>query len=123
VYFPDSDDNDDDATNDKVRSRTRQHATYDAPDEDDLEIIRQTQKAFPDDDFEDDEKNVQQQPKLDDINDEGISTLNRPQRSNKATDELRDRRDRIIINSNYVTDYRFDNENGGWCEVELEVIK
>ncbi|CAB5372246.1 unnamed protein product [Rhizophagus irregularis] len=116
----DSDDNDDDATNDKVRLRTRQHATYDAPDEDDLEVIRQTQKASTDEDFEDDENNEQQQPKLDDINDDDISTLNRSQRSNKAADGLRDRRDRIIINSNYVTDYRFDNENDGWCEIELE---
>lgn len=122
MYFPDSDDNDDDATNDKVRLRTRQHATYDAPDEDDLEVIRQTQKASTDEDFEDDENNEQQQPKLDDINDDDISTLNRSQRSNKAADGLRDRRDRIIINSNYVTDYRFDNENDGWCEIELEVI-
>ncbi|GES96144.1 DNA-directed RNA polymerase I complex large subunit Nuc1 [Rhizophagus clarus] len=116
----DSDNNDDDATNNKVRLRTRQHATYDAPDEDDLEVIRQTQKAFSDDDFEDDENNEQQQPKLDDINGEDTSTINRLQRSNKVVDVLRDRRDRIIMNSNYVTDYRFDNENGGWCEVELE---
>ncbi|RIA84105.1 DNA-directed RNA polymerase I complex large subunit Nuc1 [Glomus cerebriforme] len=110
-----SDDGDDDATNDKVRSRTRQHATYDAPDEDDLEVIRQTQRAFSDEIFEEDENN--EQTRLDEVNEDDTSLL---QKNNKVADELRDRHDRIIMNSNFVTDYRFDNEDGGWCEIELQ---
>jgi hypothetical protein len=57
------------------------------------------------------------------MNEDDTST-SRPRKSNKVVNVngLRNRRDRIIIDSIYVTDYRFDNENGSWCEIELQVI-
>ncbi|CAI2194576.1 18570_t:CDS:2, partial [Funneliformis geosporum] len=115
-----SDDGDGDATNAKVRLRTREHATYDAPDEDDLEVIRQNQRAFPDEEdfettFEDENNNNEHPNGLNEENehDKGTSsTSSRRQRNNRVVNGLKDRSDRIILGSSYVTNYLFDYDNG-----------
>ena len=123
--FTESDDGDGDATNTKVRLRTREHATYDAPDEDDLEVIQQSQRAFLDGEEFDEDENDEQFNELDEENEHDTSTQStfpRRRRSSKAVNGLKNRRDRIIMGSSYVTNYRFDYENGSWCEIELQVI-
>ena len=68
------------------------------------------------------DENNEQHSRLDEVNEDDTSTHSHPRKSNKAVNGLKSRRDRIIINSNYVTDYRFDHDNGSWCEIELQVI-
>ena len=68
------------------------------------------------------DENNEQHFRSDEVNEEDANTYSHLRESNKIINGLRDRRDRIITNSNYVTDYRFEHENGSWCEIELQVI-
>ncbi|CAG8523131.1 6584_t:CDS:10 [Ambispora gerdemannii] len=90
----DSDDGDGDATSARINSRRKQLASYEGPDEDDLEVIRRINKNS--DSEEDDAMSNEEKT-------ENARIIENP---------------RIIENSQYVSQYSFD-QNGASCEIEL----
>ncbi|CAJ0833207.1 2484_t:CDS:10 [Entrophospora sp. SA101] len=143
-----SDDGDGDATTARINKRTKQHASYDAPDEDDLEVIKQNDDELDkidliviDDEEEDDgENDNQNNNKLsygdgndasssDGYGDDGdnndnymIQDLEINENKEKIKKKIIDEtfiKNKIITNSLYASNYEFDDKDGGWCEIEL----
>ncbi|CAG8520153.1 426_t:CDS:2 [Acaulospora morrowiae] len=115
-----SDDGDGDATNAKINSKTRQFATYDAPDEDDLKIIEQTDLALNNEDFD-----IKANENEIEVFEENMSDIaDYPEHSFEKSTNKRtksSRRDRIISKSTYVTNYLFDSVEAGWSDIELQL--
>ncbi|KAI9011347.1 hypothetical protein BC832DRAFT_613569 [Gaertneriomyces semiglobifer] len=82
---------DGDATNAKSAKNRQQHATYDAPDEDDEEIIHQVDKEMGDADEDEEE----------------------------SKEEEKTREQRIAGGSKFVVGYKFDEKNARWCEIRM----
>ncbi|KAJ3188681.1 hypothetical protein HDU85_004395 [Gaertneriomyces sp. JEL0708] len=82
---------DGDATNEKSAKNRQQHATYDAPDEDDEEIIHQVDKEMGDADEDEEE----------------------------GKEEEKTREQRIAGGSKFVVGYKFDEKNARWCEIRM----
>ncbi|KAG9291424.1 hypothetical protein G9A89_021842 [Geosiphon pyriformis] len=110
----DSDDGDGDATNEKMSVRRKQFASYEEPDEDDLEIIRETNQALDhDDEFLGDPSKE---------NSDLHENLKGNRAEAEAEAEARDaaRAQRITGSCSYVTNYIFDRQNGAWCEIHMQ---
>ncbi|KAF0467412.1 beta and beta-prime subunits of DNA dependent RNA-polymerase [Gigaspora margarita] len=109
-----SDDGDGDATNARINSRTKQFASYDGPDDDDLEIIKENDLAFDNENSETDDNNERRE-----------DTDNDTDQSQDSFSKSRDKtkrsalRDKIVASSNCITDYQFDHVNSQWCDIEL----
>lgn len=140
-----SDDGDGDATTARISKRTKQHASYDAPDEDDLEVIKQNDDeldknlmAIGDEEDDDGENDNQNNNKLgygdgndDDYDDDYdnndnymIQDLEINENKEKIKKEIIDKtsiKNKIIANSLYASNYEFDDKGGSWCEIELMV--
>lgn len=102
LFFLDEDEGDGDATDARNAKRSAQHASYDAPDEDDEEIINSIDRRM-----EEEEQELDALANGDEENDESSAM------------EIDDAEDRIVTNSSYVSKWKFDNTNGSWCEIEL----
>ncbi|KAI9145358.1 hypothetical protein BKA69DRAFT_1050972, partial [Paraphysoderma sedebokerense] len=88
-----------DASFERQSTRRKQHASYDAPDEDDQEIIRELQSK--------------------DENDE--SDALDVSANNSVEESDRERLDRMTSSNKFLVGYKFDKKHGSWCEVELEL--
>ncbi|CAM0140636.1 hypothetical protein VKS41_006661 [Umbelopsis sp. WA50703] len=96
----DEDEGDGDATDVRNAKRSAQHASYDAPDEDDEEVIKAMDQQM------DEELELDALAEKDD--DEKEDAM-----------EVDDSEDRILNNTTYVSKWKFDNASGAWCEFEL----
>jgi len=98
-----------------------QHTSYDDPDEDDEEVIRDMNEKMKHDEDDQDED--------EDDDDEQQENNGRSRRLKSTTNRLSmfgessERSNRILERSKYVTGYKFDKEGGSWCEINLEVSK
>ncbi|CAG8722942.1 11329_t:CDS:2, partial [Ambispora leptoticha] len=110
-----SDDGDGDATNARINSKAKQFATYDGPDDDDLEIIKENDLAFRNEDSETDEGDERTED-MDDDTDQSQELFSKLRDKTKRSDL----RDKIVESSTYVTDYQFDHTNSRWCDIELQ---
>ncbi|KAJ3025212.1 UNVERIFIED_CONTAM: hypothetical protein HDU68_007368 [Siphonaria sp. JEL0065] len=95
-------DEDDATANKKSRNRS-QMATYDAPDDEDQEVINE----------------VDQMDAAAEENDEDAEGL--AEAGGDAVDgEGRTRGDRLATATKYIVNYRFDTSKGRWCELDLK---
>ncbi|KAL1914900.1 uncharacterized protein VTP21DRAFT_7816 [Calcarisporiella thermophila] len=101
-----------DATSAKIAARSKQYASYDAPDEEDEEIIRSVDKRLAQEERELEGEEGDSETDSDEEMDEEA-------RLAKAEKLQADRAERIISSSNYIKAYRFDEMHGAWCEIEL----
>ncbi|CDK29787.1 unnamed protein product [Kuraishia capsulata CBS 1993] len=95
----------DDATDDKVRSNTKQAVSYDGPDDEEREIIDQDSDSDSDLEMEDavEEQPIQSEEKV------GLSK------------EERDRQQEVIGAHSFITAFNFDDKSGKWCDFKLEL--
>ncbi|KAG0223526.1 hypothetical protein BGW41_005462 [Actinomortierella wolfii] len=125
-----SDDGDGDATASKMAKRSKQQASYDAPDSDDEEIIRAEDKAInkmDGDDASDVESEVGSAASGSDSDEDETDKRHRAMREKKAATKAaaqneqsrKDREERIMSRSPYVKRYSFDHKEGSWCEIEM----
>ncbi|KAG0254618.1 hypothetical protein DFQ27_006746 [Actinomortierella ambigua] len=121
-----SDDGDGDATASKMAKRSKQQASYDAPDSDDEEIIRSEDKVI--DQLDGDASDVESEVGSDNSEDEDeTDKRHRELRQKKAATKAaavseqsrKDREERIMARSPYVKQYSFDHKEGSWCEIEM----
>jgi len=111
------DEDDDDATNQRKREERAGAISYAEPDEDEAPIARAAS------------------PNIDDVEDEGYvgsprETHTEPDTEEQNDDEevleasqnlRRDRQDRVMTKNRDVTKFQFDDKDGSWCELRLEV--
>lgn len=117
----DDDDGDDDATNNKQRQNRAAAISYDAPDDEEEAIADQARReSTPDADMEDEGF----------IGSPHASQLEgdfQPQEQNDSSSKdsptvaAKEREDRIMTKVPALTRFAFDDKNGQWCEIRLEV--
>ncbi|CAG8532386.1 1839_t:CDS:2, partial [Dentiscutata heterogama] len=109
-----SDDGDGDATNARINSRTKQFATYDGPDDDDLEIIKENDLAFDNENSETEDNSEWREDTDNDTDQPQDSSLKSRDKTKRSV-----LRDKIVASSSCITDYQFDHVNSSWCDIEL----
>ncbi|KAI8058444.1 hypothetical protein BDF22DRAFT_665808 [Syncephalis plumigaleata] len=135
----DSDTNADeqDATDAKMARLRKEMATYDGPEEEEVEMNEQSSSSEDDDDEDDeddsegDETRTKQKKKKQTASnknngedeDEEMTNANKDgnttaSMSVEALEEARGKR--ITGSSAFITQYRFDMEEGAWCELDLQ---
>ncbi|CAO3689510.1 unnamed protein product [Umbelopsis ramanniana] len=97
----DDEEGDGDATDARNAKRSAQHASYDAPDEDDEEVIKSMDRQM------DEELELDALANGDDDENDASAM------------DIDDAEGRVVTNSSYVSKWKFDNTNGAWCELEL----
>ncbi|KAJ3090513.1 hypothetical protein HK102_003478 [Quaeritorhiza haematococci] len=99
---------DGDATNAKVSRNRAQLSTYDGPDEDDEEIIREVDAAMGSDDEDDEDEDGENGDGEDgEGNEDGVA------------EDGTTREERIVSSSKFVVGYRFDRKKSQWCEITM----
>ncbi|KAG0167267.1 hypothetical protein DFQ28_004559 [Apophysomyces sp. BC1034] len=101
-----SDDGDGDATSSRMAAKTKQRATYDEPDEEDVEMLKSGKS------LEDEEAELEEAGMDEDSDDEKEKPIKA-----KAITDLETK---AIKDSNYVKRWKFDDENGAWCEIDMQ---
>ncbi|CAG8675523.1 15003_t:CDS:2, partial [Acaulospora colombiana] len=115
-----SDNGDGDATNVKINARSHQFASYDAPDDEDLEIIKQNDRALEYEDFDSKIHADTNDGEPENLGDDDTQDLvDYPKNLEKKTKSSR--RNKILCQLAYVTNYQFDSTEGSWCDIELEL--
>jgi DNA-directed RNA polymerase I subunit RPA1 len=111
---------DGDATSASRVQKRKQLASYDAPDDDDQEMIESIAKNDDDLDSES-EDGVSTSERREVTKGDVDNTLANAEEPTEQLDSTAERRKRAIDNNSYVRDYQFDDDNGEWCEIELQV--
>ncbi|KAI8391772.1 uncharacterized protein BYT42DRAFT_642179 [Radiomyces spectabilis] len=100
-----SDDGDNDATTSRLASKTKQQASYEGPDEEDMDAANKT--------LEDEEAELEEAAKAgDDEMDE-----DEPKPRKKSSTDLESV---ALERTNYVSRWKFDDEEGAWCEIDMQ---
>lgn len=131
-----ADDDADDAEDDKMRAQGKQAVSYDGPDEDDMETMQKAEETS-DSEIDNDEESENalgsesdSAEEDDDDDDEDSDSDNlistEAKENNKKKPELtglaRDRQANVVSLHHFIRKYDFDDENGEWCEFEVELL-
>lgn len=106
---------DGDATEEKMRARGKQAVSYENPDEDEVEAMEKAQKSS-DEDLSDDESDTSDSESSDDSEDEKMEDATP---AAKLSTKAKERQQEVIGSHKTIKSYNFDDENGEWCEFEL----
>jgi len=113
----DDDDGDGDATNSKQKGKRKEVDSYEAPDEDEEQILEQNRReGTPDTDMDDEGYSGSPKPTQDNEDEEDEDEDERAIRKNLAGD----RESRIKSNVDDVVSFKFDDRSGAWCNFSLE---
>lgn len=115
------DDGDDDATNNKQRQNRAAAISYDAPDDEEEAIADQARReSTPDADLED--EGFVGSPRASQVEGD-LQPQEEDDNSSKdsSTVAAKEREDRIMTKVPALTRFVFDDKNGQWCEIRLEV--
>ncbi|QLG73172.1 hypothetical protein HG535_0E02560 [Zygotorulaspora mrakii] len=97
--------------------KNKQAVSYEEPDEDEIETMRQAEKSSDEEDLDSDKESDDSNSDSDiDMDEDKTADLNR--NMNKIQ---RDRQTAVISSHKFVTKYNFDDESGEWCEFRLEL--
>ena len=113
----------------EYREKTKQSVSYEDPDDDEIEAMRQAEKSSDEDELlsdkesDDESTATSTSPKdEDDVVDTATEDeLHRiiAEASKNMTKKQRDRQTSILSARRFTTGYNFDDENGNWCEIRL----
>ncbi|QPG73851.1 hypothetical protein FOA43_001166 [Brettanomyces nanus] len=117
---------DDDYSAQKEKSKSKQSASYDGPDDDELEAIRKAEKSDSDTgadssiDISSDEDDDMQ-----DDDDEPIDVSKKTQlKGNSHLDMSKEaikRELKVIDSHEFISEFNFDDDSGKWCQFKLEL--
>ena len=111
------------------KSRTKQAVSYEDPDDEELEAMKEAEKSdddivnasSSDSDSSDDESSDSENDNDDemdiDTNKKDKESLGKRNLSKLA----KARQHEVIVGHTFVTEYDFDDENGSWCDFKLEL--
>ncbi|KAH3902860.1 probable DNA-directed RNA polymerase I subunit RPA190 [Saccharomycodes ludwigii] len=114
----------------EARKKGKQAVSYDDPDEDEIDTMRQAEKSDDEDMLNSDTENSGQDSDSDSDSDsdkdadamdiDEIETAATAARKNMTKSQL-DRQSSIITSHKFVTKYQFDDDAGKWCEFKIEL--
>lgn len=104
------------------KRKTKQSVSYDEPDEEELDAMREAEKS--DEDMLD--MSASEASEEEEEDDEDAMEVDQVKKAKKNLDSALSNRSRIrqqevIISHTFVTQYDFDDENGSWCDVKFEL--
>lgn len=108
-----SDGEDGDADDDKIRSATKQSVSYDAPDDDELDVMEKAQRTSDEEDSDSDESGEESDSDSDSDDD---NTSSNGARSSDA----KAREEAIFTKHKNCSKFDFDDVDGEYCEFRLE---
>lgn len=111
----DSDNDDGDATDEKIKAKSKQSVSYDNPDDDELEVMEKAQETSDDENENEDEGSSS-----DDSDSDSDSEMEDVQPQVQLSTKAKERQQAVIGANRSVRKFNFDDENGVWCEFELE---
>lgn len=118
------DEGDDDATNDKQRANRSEAVSYDVNDEDDDKVQAEMQKEAkePEEDEDDmEDEGIGRSPRGSDYDSNGDDSRDDGNhRTKKASSAGDEREAQVMKNCSDIARFRFDENNGEWCDITLE---
>lgn len=116
---------DGDATEEKLRSNSKQAVSYDEPDSDEVENMRKAEQTSEEELEETDDSESESESESEDesdgnlVNDEAKERKRTPR---ELTKSARDRQAGVISSHHFIKKYDFDDVHGEWCEFEIELL-
>ncbi|CAB3992022.1 DNA-directed RNA polymerase I subunit RPA1, partial [Paramuricea clavata] len=104
-------DADGDATGEKNKQRREQHASYEAPDEDEEQINKDL--------VESEESDSEDETSISQVQEADIEVMEVSSQSKEINPAHDKRITNVMLNNPTVASYCFDDENQEWCEVKL----
>lgn len=114
-----NDNEDDGADAEIMNAKTKEAVSYDEPDEEEVEIMREAEKS-DNDDYND----VEMKESDDSSDDDEDNDMKMQEISRNFADMDEDalhRQNQIISSFNYISKYNFDDDNGEWCSFTLRL--
>lgn len=117
---------DEDGDEEEYHKKTKEAVSYEEPDEDEIETMRQAEKSSDEEDFDSDKDSSGDESK-NEVDEDGDIDMEEDlkrhiEEANKNMTKLqRDRQSAIIANHRFVTRYNFDDAEGKWCEFRIEL--
>lgn len=110
-----------DNEDDTYSKKSKQSVSYDEPDEDEIETMREAEKSSDEDlmDSEKDSDSDEDSDSASDVEPEVVNTKEGDSLKDLTTAQ-RNRQSDIIARHKFVTKYNFDDEEGKWCEFKLD---
>lgn len=112
-------DDETDATDDKLSANTKQQVSYDGPDDEEIETMRRGE-VTSDEEMDSDDSDSESDDSLDSDSEEKPAA--KPAAAQNLSKSAKDRQQEVIASHSYVRRYNFDDEEGQWCEFELELL-
>ncbi|RLV94583.1 DNA-directed RNA polymerase I subunit [Spathaspora sp. JA1] len=106
---------DEDAEEEKMRGNVKQAVSYDGPDDEEIETMKKAEETS-------DEEMDNSDSEADSSSDEEEDVEMKPETNKKELSRsAKDRQSEVIASHNMVTKFNFDDEQGEWCEFQLEL--
>lgn len=111
---------DGDASDDKLKSNTKQAVSYDEPDEEEIESMRKAEETSDEEMEESGSESSESESEDDD--DMVLDEAKEKKPAKALTKSAKDRQAEVISSHHFVKKYDFDDESGEWCEFEIELL-
>jgi len=114
---------DGDASDDKLKSNSKQAVSYDGPDDEEIESMEKAEQTS-DEEMEDNSDSEDSEEDSDD--DENMVIDEAKEKAPKTLKTLsksaKDRQADVVSSHHFIKKYDFDDDNGEWCEFEIELL-
>lgn len=112
---------DGDASDEKLRSNTKQAVSYDGPDDEEVESMRKAEETS-DEEMEESGSEESSESESDDDDDNMVLDEAKEKPRKSLTKSAKDRQAEVISLHHFIKKYDFDDESGEWCEFEIELL-
>ncbi|AAS52294.2 ADR374Cp [Eremothecium gossypii ATCC 10895] len=111
--------NDEDHDEEESRKKNKQAVSYEDPDDEELESMRQAEQTS-DEEISSDKESNSDSDSDSDAEMEDIHAVTAGANKNMSK-EQKDRQSAIISSHRFISKYNFDDESGRWCEFKLDL--
>ena len=114
---------DGDASDDKLKSNSKQAVSYDGPDDEEIESMEKAEQTS-DEEMEDNSDSEDSEEDSDDDENMVIDEAKEkaPKTFKTLSKSAKDRQADVVSSHHFIKKYDFDDDNGEWCEFEIELL-
>lgn len=106
----------------EARKKGKQAVSYEEPDDEELETMRQAEKSSDEEELDSDKETKDSDAESDsDVEMDDAIERTAVETTKNLNKSQRDRQHEVTSKQRFVTKYNFDDENGKWCEFRLEL--
>lgn len=106
----------------EARKKGKQAVSYEDPDDEELETMRQAEKSSDEEELDSDKETKDSDAESDsDVEMDDAIERTAVETTKNLNKSQRDRQHAVTSKQRFVTKYNFDDENGKWCEFRLEL--